>query len=161
MSEAKDTYTTAQAARILKVTNRHVRKLIGLGGLEGQKDASGHWRVLQRAVHARLDSNMDEQQRPPEYSWVLYGDGTAVTITQEGGCAAEWVLVGGEWQFREEGDPDLLELGFTFDPKTGLHYDPVAGDYIDTHGAHIRVNTRTAVRLSGERVIGFDGREWA
>jgi hypothetical protein len=36
----------------------------------------------------------------------------------------------------------------------------VAGDYIDTHGAHIRVNTRAAMRLRGERVIGFDGREW-
>ncbi len=31
--------------------------------------------------------DMDEQQDPPEHSYVSYGDGTAVYITQEGDCS--------------------------------------------------------------------------
>ena len=56
---SQETYTVTEAARILRVTDRTVRKWLGERTLEGKQDASGRWHVPQRAVHARL------QDRPP------------------------------------------------------------------------------------------------
>jgi excisionase family DNA binding protein len=51
----EDTYTTAQAARILKVTDRGVRKMIDRGELEASQDERGRHLIPQRAVHAMLE----------------------------------------------------------------------------------------------------------
>ena len=51
----EDTYTTAQAARILKVTDRGVRKMIDRGELEARQDERGRHLIPQRAVHAMLE----------------------------------------------------------------------------------------------------------
>ena len=55
----EDTYTTGQAARILKVTDRGVRKMIDRGELEANQDERGRHLIPQRAVHAML-----EERRP-------------------------------------------------------------------------------------------------
>jgi excisionase family DNA binding protein len=52
---AEDTYTTGQAARILKVTDRGVRKMIDRGELEASQDERGRHLIPQRAVHAALE----------------------------------------------------------------------------------------------------------
>jgi excisionase family DNA binding protein len=51
----EDTYTTAQAARILKVTDRGVRKMIDRGELESHQDERGRHVIPQRVVHAMLE----------------------------------------------------------------------------------------------------------
>lgn len=51
----EDTYTTGQAARILKVTDRGVRKMIDRGKLEAEADGRGRHKIPQRAVHAMLE----------------------------------------------------------------------------------------------------------
>jgi excisionase family DNA binding protein len=51
----EDTYTTGQAARILKVTDRGVRKMIDRGELEAHRDERGRHLIPQRAVHAMLE----------------------------------------------------------------------------------------------------------
>jgi excisionase family DNA binding protein len=51
----EDTYTTTQAARILKVTDRGVRKMIDRGELEASQDERGRHLIPQRAVHAMLE----------------------------------------------------------------------------------------------------------
>ena len=51
----EDTYTTGQAARILKVTDRGVRKMIDRGELEAHQDERGRHLIPQRAVHAVLE----------------------------------------------------------------------------------------------------------
>ena len=66
MSEAgEETYTVTQAAKILRVTDRAVRKWLADGTLEGEQDGSGRWHVPQKAVHARLE---DRPPRPREGS---------------------------------------------------------------------------------------------
>jgi len=58
----EDSYTTGEAARILKVTEARVRQMLGAGELEGTRDpVSDRWRIPQHAVHTRL-----EQRRPTE-----------------------------------------------------------------------------------------------
>ena len=70
MAEAEDTYTPGEAAKILRYTERHVRKLLADGELEGERDEeSGRWRVYQRSVHAMLPerpSRVERPQEPPE-----------------------------------------------------------------------------------------------
>jgi len=51
----EDTYTTAQAARILKVTDRGVRKMIDRGELEAHQDERGRHLIPQSFVHAMLE----------------------------------------------------------------------------------------------------------
>jgi excisionase family DNA binding protein len=51
----EDIYTTGQAARILKVTDRGVRKMIDRGELEAHQDERGRHLIPQRAVHAMLE----------------------------------------------------------------------------------------------------------
>ncbi len=50
---SQKTYTVPQAAKILRVSDRAVRKWLEQGRLEGSEDeGSGVWRILQRAMHA-------------------------------------------------------------------------------------------------------------
>ena len=69
VSEAEDTYTTGQAARILKVTDRGVRKMIDRGELEARRDERGRHLIPQRAAHAVLEGRLAPLQslrrRPP------------------------------------------------------------------------------------------------
>jgi len=51
----EDSYTTGQAARILKVTDRGVRKMLERGELEARQDERGRHLIPQRAVHAMLE----------------------------------------------------------------------------------------------------------
>ncbi len=51
----EDSYTTGQAARILKVTDRDVRKRIDRGELEARQDERCRHLILKRAVHAILE----------------------------------------------------------------------------------------------------------
>jgi excisionase family DNA binding protein len=53
--EGEDFYTTGQAARILRVTDRAIRKMIDWGELEARQDDRGRHRIPQRAVHTMLD----------------------------------------------------------------------------------------------------------
>jgi hypothetical protein len=51
----RDSYTTAQAAHILRLTPTRVRQLLQSGELEGERDAAGHWSIPARIVHTRLE----------------------------------------------------------------------------------------------------------
>jgi len=53
--EGEDTYTTGQAARILGMTDRGIRKMIDRGELEAAQDERGRHLIPQRAVHAVLE----------------------------------------------------------------------------------------------------------
>lgn len=56
-----ETYSTGEAARILRVTEGRVRQMLQAGELEGTKDpVSDRWRVAQHAVHARLETRPRE-----------------------------------------------------------------------------------------------------
>jgi excisionase family DNA binding protein len=55
----EDTYTPAEAAKILRLSKRRVIQLITEGDLEGDKDEGGRWHIPQRAIHDRLGD------RPP------------------------------------------------------------------------------------------------
>src|SRR5215204_1779519 len=58
MSEAEDTYTPAQAAKILRLSERRIIQLITEGDLAGVMDEGGRWRIPQRAVHDRLGNRL-------------------------------------------------------------------------------------------------------
>ncbi len=65
----EDSYTTGQAARILKVTDRGVRKMLERGELEARQDDRGRHLIPQRAVHAMLEerrSTIPSGAREPE-----------------------------------------------------------------------------------------------
>ena len=51
----EDTYTTGQVARILRITDRGVRKMIDRGELEARQSERGRHLIPQRAVHALLE----------------------------------------------------------------------------------------------------------
>jgi excisionase family DNA binding protein len=46
-----DYYTPGQAARILGLTDRHVRHMLAGGELEGEQTESGRWKIPQREAH--------------------------------------------------------------------------------------------------------------
>ncbi len=73
----EETYTVPQAAKILRVTDRAVRKWLELGRLEGEKDEAGTWHVPQRAVHARLED------RPPRTPGNIAGGPSAAPEASE------------------------------------------------------------------------------
>jgi excisionase family DNA binding protein len=57
----EDTYSTGEAARILRVSESRVRQMLGSGELEGAKEPlSDRWRIPQHAVHARMDARPRE-----------------------------------------------------------------------------------------------------
>ena len=62
----EDAYTTSQAARILKVTDRGVRKMIDRGELEAHQDERGRHLIPQRAVHAMLEERRAAAEISPE-----------------------------------------------------------------------------------------------
>jgi excisionase family DNA binding protein len=82
----QETYTVTEAAKILRVTDRAVRKWLADGTLEGEQDGSGRWHVPQRAVHARLE------ERPPR----------PAKLPQEGGRSAP--------RGSPEAAPEMLEI---------------------------------------------------
>ncbi len=88
----QDTYTTAEASRILRRTSRRVLQMLEAGELEGEKDAAGRWRIPQRAVHELLPS------RPP----------------RNGDRAAHQVPSGGS-----EPPPELLDRVFALEREIG------------------------------------------
>jgi len=56
----EETYTTGQAARILGVTDRGIRKMIDRGELGAHQDERGRHLIPQRAVHAMLEDRRRE-----------------------------------------------------------------------------------------------------
>jgi excisionase family DNA binding protein len=64
MSEAEDTYTPAQAAEILRVSEPRIIQLITEGVLAGDKDEGGRWRIPRRAVHDRLGARLAVKPPP-------------------------------------------------------------------------------------------------
>ena len=56
MEREADTYSSSEAARILRKSNRRVLQMLETGELEGSKNESGRWRIPQRAVHELLPS---------------------------------------------------------------------------------------------------------
>src|SRR5215213_120877 len=58
MSEAEDTYTPAQAAKILRLSEPQIIQLITDGDLAGAMDEGGRWRIPRRAVHDRLGNRL-------------------------------------------------------------------------------------------------------
>ena len=60
----EDSYTTSQAAQVLRVTDRYIRKLIDTGELESVQTESGRHRIPQRAVHAMLEARRAEASAP-------------------------------------------------------------------------------------------------
>ena len=64
----EDTYTTSEAARILKVSDSYVRRLVRLGELEAHRDEHGRHLIPQRAIHALLEERRESvprDQAPP------------------------------------------------------------------------------------------------
>jgi excisionase family DNA binding protein len=58
MSEVDDTYTPAQAAKILLLSEPQIIQLITDGDLAGAMDEGGRWRIPRRAVHDRLGTRL-------------------------------------------------------------------------------------------------------
>jgi excisionase family DNA binding protein len=67
MEREADTYSSSEAAQMLRKSNRHVLQMLESGELEGSKNESGRWRIPQQAVHELLPS------KPPR------GEGANVT----------------------------------------------------------------------------------
>jgi excisionase family DNA binding protein len=64
----EETYTTGQAARILRMSDRGVRKMIDRGELEAHQDERGRYLIPQRAVHALLEERRATSSTAPEIS---------------------------------------------------------------------------------------------
>ena len=62
----EDTYTTSQAARILRMSDRGVRKMIDRGELEARQDDRGRHLIPQRALHAILEERRASGEITPE-----------------------------------------------------------------------------------------------
>lgn len=65
MASIEDTYSTGQAAKILRLNERTIRKMIDREELAGELDGAGHWRVPQAAVHARLEEQRHQEAQEP------------------------------------------------------------------------------------------------
>jgi hypothetical protein len=67
VSEAEDFYTAQEAARILRTTERTVRRRLERGDLEGSRDpTTGRWRVAARSITAAMpDRPPKASQEPP------------------------------------------------------------------------------------------------
>jgi len=66
----EDTYTVQEAARILRTTERTVRRRLERGDLEGSRDpTTGRWRVAARSITAAMpDRPPKASQESPEAS---------------------------------------------------------------------------------------------
>lgn len=58
--EGGDTYTTGQAAKILKVSDSYVRRLVRSGEIEALQDDNGRYLIPQRVVHAMLEERRED-----------------------------------------------------------------------------------------------------
>ncbi len=66
-NRAQGTYSTGQAAKILRLHPRTIRKMCDRGELEGWHDEAGNWRVSQASVHAWLeDRPRGDPEKPPD-----------------------------------------------------------------------------------------------
>ncbi len=65
-----DYYTVQEAARILRTTERTIRRRLERGDIEGSRDSiNGRWRASARSVHAAMpDRPPRESQEPLEAS---------------------------------------------------------------------------------------------
>jgi excisionase family DNA binding protein len=61
----EDTYTTAQVARILRVSPQRVRDLVANGKIEARKEGD-RWLIDARSVHARLDERPSKRPERPQ-----------------------------------------------------------------------------------------------
>ena len=69
MSEAEEHYTVQEAARILRTTERTVRRRLVRGDLEGTQDpTTGRWRVAARSVHAAMEGRPPKASQEPSES---------------------------------------------------------------------------------------------
>jgi chromosome segregation ATPase len=66
----EETYTAQEAARILRTTERTVRRRLERGDLEGTRDpTTGRWRVAARSITSAMpDRPPKGSQEPPEAS---------------------------------------------------------------------------------------------
>ncbi len=66
----EETYTAQEAARILRTTERTVRRRLERGELEGTRDpTTGRWRVAARSITAAMPDRPPKAfQQPPEAS---------------------------------------------------------------------------------------------
>jgi excisionase family DNA binding protein len=66
----EETYTVQEAARILRTTERTVRRRLERGDLEGTRDpTTGRWKVAARSITAAMpDRPPKASQEPPEAS---------------------------------------------------------------------------------------------
>ena len=63
----RDTYSTADAAKVLKVDQRTVRKLLDRGELEGEREDGGRRRPYQASVHGLLEKRRtDAPEKGPQ-----------------------------------------------------------------------------------------------
>ncbi len=67
---ARDVYTPSEAERIMSrtgkpLTERRIRQMLQAGELEGYRDESGRWHVLQVEIHRLRDERPKEPERPP------------------------------------------------------------------------------------------------
>jgi excisionase family DNA binding protein len=69
----QDSYTPSQAARVLGLTDRHVRHMLDGGELEGEKAENGRWSIPQHAVHRKLEEK--RRRLPAGTAWYggVYG----------------------------------------------------------------------------------------
>jgi hypothetical protein len=63
MQSQAETYTTAEAARILRRSSRRILQMLEARELEGDKDNAGRWHIPQRAVHELLPRR--PRRQPP------------------------------------------------------------------------------------------------
>jgi hypothetical protein len=54
MQSRAETYTTTEAAKILRRSSRRILQMLEARELEGDKDSAGRWRIPQRAVYDLL-----------------------------------------------------------------------------------------------------------
>jgi excisionase family DNA binding protein len=60
-----DSYSTSEAAKVLRVTPGRVRQMISEGLLSAEHDADGRWRIDARSVHARMPERPPREAAPP------------------------------------------------------------------------------------------------
>jgi excisionase family DNA binding protein len=60
----EDTYTPAEAAKILRLSKRRVTQMLNSGELEGKQDQNGRWQIPQWAVHEQLEERRAETGSP-------------------------------------------------------------------------------------------------
>lgn len=71
----EDLYSPGQAAKILQLTDRHVRHMLSRGEIEGEQTAGGRWQIPQREIHRVLE----ERRRRATPAGHYYGDSVEAT----------------------------------------------------------------------------------